>query len=497
MNTYISLFSSAGVGCYGFELNGFECIATNELLSNRLDIQRANHKCRYDSGYICGDITLSSTQERLFDEISFWKEREGLKKVDVIFATPPCQGMSTANYKKSENEQVRNSLVVQAIKLIAEIKPKVFIFENVRSFLKTVCTDTDGTDKPILDSILSNLSKDYYVYHKVINFKDYGIPSSRPRTIVIGTYKREKNLSPISFFPSRHKEITLKQAIGDLPCLAYGEKDANDILHFARLFPIEQLPWIEHLKEGQSAFNQTIDRQPGYLDENGEKIVNRGAYMGNKYRRLTWDKVCSCIHTRNDILSSQDTIHPVDNRVLSIRELMRVMTIPDSFHWTEYDDTMTVSDSDKYLKDNELNIRRCIGEAVPTDIIKNISSKIKKSLLNENSSENQSYIYKQIIGLHSTNSTVRVKAVNIQAFKLYANQLAEFFSDKHGLEIDCVEFSDIDMDVAKTYLSEWDLNDFVSLRNVSQTDKALDKCEFSIENGNIKLINNPVQGELF
>ena len=55
--TYISLFSSAGVGCYGFKLEDFDCVATNELITRRLDIQRYNHKCKYESGYICGDIT--------------------------------------------------------------------------------------------------------------------------------------------------------------------------------------------------------------------------------------------------------------------------------------------------------------------------------------------------------------------------------------------------------------------------------------------------------
>lgn len=38
--TYISLFSSAGIGCYGFKLEGFDCIATNELIARRLEIQK-------------------------------------------------------------------------------------------------------------------------------------------------------------------------------------------------------------------------------------------------------------------------------------------------------------------------------------------------------------------------------------------------------------------------------------------------------------------------
>ena len=57
LRTYVSLFSSAGVGCYGFKEEGFYCVATVELLERRLKIQKFNQKCVYNSGYICGDIT--------------------------------------------------------------------------------------------------------------------------------------------------------------------------------------------------------------------------------------------------------------------------------------------------------------------------------------------------------------------------------------------------------------------------------------------------------
>ena len=48
--TYISLFSCAGVGCFGFKKAGFECIATNELIERRLNVQKFNNKCKYESG---------------------------------------------------------------------------------------------------------------------------------------------------------------------------------------------------------------------------------------------------------------------------------------------------------------------------------------------------------------------------------------------------------------------------------------------------------------
>lgn len=493
--TYITLFSSAGVGCYGFKLNDFECIATNELLNTRLDIQKANHKCKYKTGYICGDITSEEIHARLFNEIKMWKEKENLQQVDVVFATPPCQGMSTANYKKTDDEQVRNSLVAQAIKLISQIQPKIFILENVRAFMKTVCTDTDGTDKPIKDCIYNNLANRYNIFHRVINFKDYGVPSSRPRTIVIGTSKEHLNLSPLSLFPSRHKEIKLREAIGDLSSLDYGQKDKDDYFHFARLFPIEQLDWIRNIKEGQSAFDQPLEFQPGHLDEHGNKVVNKGAYMGNKYRRLTWDKVCSCIHTRNDVLSSQDTIHPSDNRVLSIRELMRVMTIPASFHWTDYDDSVTMENADDYLKENELNIRRCIGEAVPTQIMKNVSSKVKLAL--DSTSPNQAEFFNEIKDLDVSQDIVRVKVKDIPSLTEIVHQIAGLFGNKNKVEFYCIDGSTETLKDLKKIVKEWDWADFIKIISITSMEVSNYPYQLTLADGKLTLCNRTQQLFLF
>ncbi len=374
--TYISLFSSAGVGCFGLKENDFQCIATNELHESRLAVQRANNTCKYDSGYIVGDISNVKNQALLYAEIQRWsKEQEG---VDVIIATPPCQGMSTANYKKN-NEQKRNSLFVEAVKIIKNIQPRVFIFENVRAFLDTICTDTDGNNKLISESIFDNLSNDYNIYKRVINFKDYGVPSSRPRTVVIGTSKKLLNISPLNIFPIRQKEITLRKAIGHLKPLRYGEIDDNDLYHFAREYPKYMEEWIRGTKEGQSAFENNI--KP-YKFVNGKKQVLKSGHLGNKFRRLFWDKPGACINTRNDQLASQDTIHPIDNRVLSIRELMILMSIPSHFKWTGVD-IKKIIDKKQFFKKNELNIRRCIGEALPTKIMDNIAKNIKESLIFE------------------------------------------------------------------------------------------------------------------
>lgn len=378
--TYISLFSSAGVGCYGFKMNDFECVATNELLKERLDIQKCNNKCKYESGYILGDITNQEIQSKLYKEIEYWKNNESLRKVDVVIATPPCQGMSSVNLKKSD-ETKRNSLVIEAIDLVSKIEPNIFVFENVKNFMNTYCVDKDNKLLKISSAIDKHLSNSYNIYSRVINFKNYGVPSSRPRTIVIGTLKSLKNISPLNIFPVSHNEIPLRESIGDLKNLDFGEILENDIYHQFRTYDLYMREWISKLREGESAYDNPDYLKPYTIKDGVRKIISGGS-MGNKYRRMLWSQPANCVTTRNDQLASQNTIHPEQDRVLSIRELMRVMSIPDSFKWTNDENLNDLSymDKIKYLKKYELIIRRSIGEAVPTNIMFQISKKIKSML---------------------------------------------------------------------------------------------------------------------
>lgn len=381
--TYISLFSSAGVGCYGFKMSGFECIATNEILERRLAIQKCNKKCRYDSGYILGDITDEQIKNKLRTELNKWEHKFSVKELDVLVATPPCQGMSVANHKKKD-EKNRNSLVVESILLTKEINPKFFIFENVRAFINTICTDSDGKDKSIGEAIDSNLGGVYNILTKVINFKEYGSNSSRTRTLVIGVRKDIIDATPYDCFPSKESPKTLRELIGNLPSLKEMEEICEtDIYHSYRKYDKRMFSWIEKLKEGQSAFdNSELSRVPHKI-VNGKIVLNQNK-NGDKYSRWYWDREGPCIHTRNDILSSQSTIHPRDNRVFSIRELMKMMSIPDSYKWSEHSfsslNKMIIEDKRKFLKKEDLNIRQCIGESVPTEIFRKISLNIKDLL---------------------------------------------------------------------------------------------------------------------
>ncbi|MBG6112216.1 DNA (cytosine-5)-methyltransferase 1 [Flavobacterium sp. CG_9.10] len=388
--TYISLFSSAGIGCHGFSLEKFSCVATVEILEKRLAIQRYNKKCTYDTAYISDDITTTEAKNKIHNELLKWGIKEKVKTLDVLIATPPCQGMSVANHKKGD-ELNRNSLVIESILLTKQIKPKFFVFENVRAFLNTECTDIDGKDKTIKQAIEVNLAGTYHINYQVLNFKDYGNPSSRTRTLVVGTRKDLKEVTPFNILPNLSNEIKLKDIIGDLPSLkTMGKISKTDIYHSFKKYTPTMQSWISKLKEGESAFdNKDLNRIPHKLID-GEIVYNANK-NGDKYKRQYWNKVAPCIHTRNDILSSQNTVHPVDDRVFSIREIMLMMSVPHDFKWTEKTieelNKLPIKDKETFLKKQEMNIRHCLGEAVPTIIFQQIAHKIKNYLVSNNFNE--------------------------------------------------------------------------------------------------------------
>lgn len=384
--TYISLFSSAGVGCYGFKQNGFVCVATNEIIERRLNIQKLNDKCIYDTGYILGDIQDSQIKAKIFHEVDRFK-KIGNDRIDVLIATPPCQGMSVANHKKKINEIKRNSLVVESVDLINKVNPRFFILENVASFYKTGCVDFNNNILSIGDMIENNLAKKYSIYNKVINFKDYGANSSRTRTLVIGVCKELYNhIMPLELFPSRENPKSLKDIIGYLKSLSWNEIDENDFFHKFRIYPEHMREWIRDIKEGESAFDNKEDCKKPHQIVNG-KIKLNVLKNGDKYKRQKWCDVAPCIHTRNDQLASQNTIHPKDDRVFSLRELMIMMNISNDFKWLPFslDELNRLSNNEKYklYKQNEINIRQSIGEAVPTIIFNKIAKNIKDCLQKE------------------------------------------------------------------------------------------------------------------
>lgn len=390
--TYISLFSSAGVGCYGFKMEGFECIATNEIIERRLEVQKANSKCRFGSGYIAGDISSQEVKDKIYAEVDRWTKL-GNDRVDVLMATPPCQGISVINHKKNVGEIKRNSLVIESAEIIKRIRPRVFIFENVQAFQKTLCVTREGETIPIGQFIQRYLGDEYVISVRVLNFMNYGSNSSRTRTLVIGVDRDYRNqFVPYDLIPAFRKEPTLHDVIGGFEPLEWGQISDADFYHAFRTYDERMRPWIHDLQEGESAFDNADPNRRPHKFVNGERIENIKKNR-DKYTRQKWDRFVQCVHTRNDQLAAQNTVHPVEDRVFSVRELMEMMTIPHDFRWLPMElcelNALPIEEKRRIYKAHETNIRQCLGEAVPTEIVRQIAAEIKRQLHNRKQSPGQ------------------------------------------------------------------------------------------------------------
>lgn len=365
--TYGSVFSCAGIGDYGFHRAGLQCLATQELESKRMYFQRLNSLCASDDGYVTGDVT---------DDVVYAEFIAQARGVDMLIATPPCQGMSVANRRRGD-EQARNSLVTRAIKAVADLSPRVFVFENVPSFLRTQCTGLDGTNRSIGDEIDRMLGSRYIIASATVNLNQFGSPSSRTRSLTIGT-RRDNGIDPAALAPPRTDTPTLRDVIGHLPSLhEMGEVDPDDVLHCFRPYDPRMRPWIAGLAEGESAFDNTDPLLRPHRVIDGVVVPNKKG-AADKYRRLIWDEPAKCIHTRNDTLSSQNTIHPADDRVLSVREVMALMGLDDGYRWFPAD--MSRDEIIAALPKRASLIRKCLGEAVPASVTRAIGENLVRAL---------------------------------------------------------------------------------------------------------------------
>ena len=223
----ISLFSSAGIAETYFKDCNIDIVGASELVSKRAEL----HKWLYPQcSMVCGDITNIENFKKI-------KNIANEEKCEFLLATPPCQGMSSLGKKDYDNDK-RNYLIFYAMDLIDECNFNYILIENVPKFLKLYFPYHNELHL-LIDIFKDKYSQEYEIDSFVLNAKDYGVPQSRPRGF-IRLWKKGLKWGQ----PEIQKEITLYEAIGNLPSLESGE-DSGIKWHFAKnLFlenPIEKV----------------------------------------------------------------------------------------------------------------------------------------------------------------------------------------------------------------------------------------------------------------
>lgn len=127
--------------------------------------------------FFFGDIRKLSGQQLL--------DAAGVDEVDVVFGGPPCQGLSTAN-SKACLEDPRNGLIWEFLRIVAEVRPRSFIIENVPTILTVA--------KGALFNAIAQLANDagYNVVATKLNAVEFGVPQYRLRAIIVGTRDGEQ-----------------------------------------------------------------------------------------------------------------------------------------------------------------------------------------------------------------------------------------------------------------------------------------------------------------
>lgn len=342
----ISLFSSAGIGELLLKKTKIDIIAANEILSKRANCYSYFYpKCKM----ICGDITDRSIKNEIINIAN-------KKKVKVLLATPPCQGLSTLGKNKIQKDYEldrRNFLVLEVLDIIDKCDFDYIIIENVPKFIQ-MYFPFEG-EYLLLEEILKvKFSELYNIEVKILNAKDYGVCQSRPRAI-IKIYKK----SLIWNWPPKEKEKTLEETVGYLPSLEAGEKSGIP-WHYAKEHNERAILALKHTPPGRSAIANSVFYPK---KEDGTRIKG----FHNTFKRMVWDQPCPARTTFCGSISSHNNVHPgrlkadgtySDARVLTLLETFIVSSIPNDITFPE-----NVSDT---------FIRTMIGEAIPPRMLMKI-----------------------------------------------------------------------------------------------------------------------------
>lgn len=260
--TVISLFAGVGGFDLGFVDAGYSIVCSTDRDKKAMKYNALNFKHRIlcqDVYKVCGeDLTRG-------------------QHIDVVIGGAPCQGFSMAGNR--DVLDVRNQLIFEYVRLVKEIEPRYFVFENVGGILTKLM-------KPIFDLFCIELEEDYNIKYAVLDASKYDVAQSRKRVIVLGW--REGELEPN--FPTESQQIkTVREAFLDVPFY-------SSVMHSQKR--IDQFKLI----------------RPG-----------EACLVSLQARRLYWDKPAFTVTAYLKL------IHPEYHRYINNREAARLQSFPDSF----------------------------------------------------------------------------------------------------------------------------------------------------------------------
>ncbi len=353
----IDLFAGAGGLSLGFEQAGFDLLAAVEVDPVHASVHKFNFP---DCAVFPQSVEKISGADLL--------RLAGDRSVDVIVGGAPCQGFSLIGQRALDDP--RNSLVKEFIRIVSEVRPRYFVFENVKGL-------TLGNHRKFLEEIVETLEGEGYSVRrpwKVLNARDYSVPQNRERLFLIGCLDGE----PPEYPESHTSLVSCEDAIGDLPdAESFAELESQDYVAYEHASNLSKYAkqmrclgrngwdfgyrrtWNPSLLTSslRTSHTEISRRRFGETPEGKVEPISR-------FFKLPSDGQSNTLRAGTDsargAFTSPRPIHYAHNRCVTVREMARLHGFPDwfRFHATKWHGA------------------RQIGNAVPPPLAKEIGAKI-------------------------------------------------------------------------------------------------------------------------
>jgi len=353
----VDLFAGAGGLLLGFEQAGFETISANE--NDPMAVQMLT------TNYPWVNVNSNSIENIVGNDLLINRKRN---EVDVLVGGPPCQGFSLIGLRNSNDP--RNKLVAHYLRILNELRPKTFLFENVPGMLSTL----KGNFIKVLLQEFDSLGYEVVLPIRILHADQFGVPQHRSRLFIIGK-RKDLNINleypePTHISPRDNKDLknqdlfatklqicpTIRDAISDLPNIDLQEHLIKSDFTFYDKEPISEYSQIM-----RGIINDPLDLSKKPANWNpmivtGCKRTVHGPVLTqrcletapgdslpvSRLYKLMWDNVANTIRagtpTERGSYSSPRPIHPEQPRVISVREGARIQSFPDwiNFHTTKW-----------------------------------------------------------------------------------------------------------------------------------------------------------------
>lgn len=395
--TCVDLFSGCGGLSLGLEQAGFEPLLFSEINRQAAETYIANRKGR--EIVPIGDI-YQLTDLNLHLLKVYWGYK-GIHDIDLVCGGPPCQGYSGIGHRRTfkldKKDIPSNQLYKEMARVVAAVRPRAFLFENVRGLLHSKWTK-DGVNGEIFADVLRTFKAipGYSVRWELVLAKDYGVPQNRPRVLMVGL--RE------DVFPAPQQMLALEKGLVDPPsAVSRGylpepsgvppslEELLSDLMdpdYLGKSFTGEYVhPPMNEVQEklrmdpeghvrgvGEPLTEMEYSGHADYIREKFQYMIEHNGRIPEKYRTKKfaqrvfpkkWDAAGPNLTATS---LPEDYVHFSQPRSPTVREWARIQTFPD---WYEFCGPRTTGgrrragDPSKGLWDRDVPRYTQIGNAVP------------------------------------------------------------------------------------------------------------------------------------